>query len=347
MYKQYKLVFVLAIIISCIFFTFFVFYDQYTQNLDKENYKNFLAGTSLYTPVKNNLPGEQNVVYNEINALAPKNNLILVGSSTTREGVLPDQINLPNNWTLHNFALSRVTVYSTKIMLNYLNNYANHNPDKSDIIVLHIDCSVFSDLPPEDDYTKQNIEGTGIYYIDKEGNIYRNLIYPPQFFSSRVYTLREIYSSFKPKFESYLVSNLRYLKNGNNKNVVQVTKLNSDATFWKSKTINASFPGESTMEFKRLISQLKNQTNVVVVNMYISSWNRNSPKDQEYEKWVVSDLVPFLEEENVTFIDYSSSIPDSEFGDDSAHLFRDGRQRYTKLFNENIATLIVNRGVEV
>ena len=54
-------------------------------------------------------------------------------------------------------------------------------------------------------------------------------------------------------------------------------KINGYRQFWVAYSQNATYPGNSTAEFRNLLLQLKKQTNVVVVNMYIPSW-QHTPK---------------------------------------------------------------------
>ena len=358
MYKQYKIIFITVLIAMIIFITVSIFSDQLSQNLDKKSYEKFLQGNAFYTPVIDGLPWEINVVYNEVHKLSPKNNLILIGASTTREGVLPDQINLPNNWTLHNFAIGAYTIYSFKIMKNYLNAYANHKPDKSDVVVVHIFYASFIEQPPEGDYLKKIIEKTGTYHVDYSGNVTGEMIYPHMIWELENYKIyylfsnivgvgeeslrAQVFSSVKPFIQKTDLNNTDMKSNNKCLNISNCDeKLNEYRHFWTTYTRNTTYPGNSTTEFKDLLLQLNNETNVVVVNMYMPSWQRSYPKEQEYERWVESDLISFLNSNDIPWIDYSTSIPDSNFGD-SAHLFRQGREQYTELFNNDISKILAN-----
>jgi len=358
LYKQYKVIFITGLIVISIFIAVLIFIDLNSQNIDKENYENFLRGNEFYTPVINGLPWEINIVYNEIHNLSPSNNLILFGASTTREGVLPDQINLPNNWTMHNFAIGADTIFSFKVMMNYLNKYANHKPNKNDVVVVHIFYGSFVEKPKDQDYLKQIIEKTGTYHVDDFGNVTGEMINLQTIWELENYKIFSFFSnllvngekSLKDQF-SYEITPLRKTqtsimtdKNSTDKclNISNCNeKLDEYSQFWTNYTRNASYPGNSTLEFKELLIQLNNETNVVVVNMYLPFWQRSYPKEQEYESWIQSDLIPFLSNNSIPWIDYSSSIPDSDFGD-SAHLFREGRQKYTELFNNNINKILNN-----
>ena len=341
MYKQYKLIFVLTILIIIIFIGFFIFSDHFFIFMDRENYKTFLEGNSMYSPYKNGMSETMYVVSDQINELSSKNNLILIGGSTTREGVLPDQTILPDNWVLKNFGLSSDTMYSNKIIINYLNKYANHKLDKSDVIVIHIYYGSFVEKPKETDFTRQSIERLG-YHIDDSGNIFGAITYPEKITRERIYSISEFVNIIFTKFDTNLITIKKIFvpekytnSSKSNEELLRYKK------FWTDYTRNTSYPGNSTVQFKNDILTLKNQTNVIVVNSYIGSWQRSIPEEQKYEKWIESDLRPFLEDEHIPWIDFSSSIPDSEYGD-SGHLFKLGRERYTTLFNNEINKILSN-----
>jgi hypothetical protein len=341
MFKQYKLLVITAFIVVIIIFIPVSFLtDQYYQSLDRENYGKFLQGDAFYTPTINGLPWEVNTVYNEVHNLAPENNLILFGASTTREGILPDQIVLPGNWTLHNFALGSETIRSFGIMKNYLNTYAEHKPDKSDVVAVHIFYGTFVELPEYKDYTKQIIEETGMYTVDESGNVNGTDVQPQIFLDLSMYKIQKLFSTLSADSDKTFTKMFFTSQNGS-VNESDEGKIKGYKKFWSDYTQNAAYPGNSTEEFKKFIHQLNNQTNVVVINMYIPSWQRSSPKEQEYEAWVKNDLKPDLQNESIPYIDFSTSIPDSEYGD-SAHLFKSGRERYSDLFMKEISPILVN-----
>jgi hypothetical protein len=108
---------------------------------------------------------------------------------------------------------------------------------------------------------------------------------------------------------------------------------------WMNYTRDTRLPSDTTEEFKKFLEDLKSQTNVAVVNLYIPSWHRNNPVEAQYEEWLHSDLAPFLKERKIPLLDFSQEIPDWEYGD-SAHLFKRGREIYTRLFNGQILNIL-------
>lgn len=352
MYKQYKLVFILTILITIIFCVFLlVFYPLYIQNLDNRDYKNSLAGElgGAYPLIEHGLPGEQNVIFNQIDELSFEKNVILIGGSTTRWGVLRNCC-LPNNWTLYNFGMGFDKVYSDKVMINYINNYANHKLNKNDVVIFHINFWHFSEEPPKSDYTRKVIENYGIYQIDDSGKItgqmtdlkkmlllnkvrinYFYLTFP-------IYMAQSIRQPFTPSPDGLKKSsnNLNLNNSGPDEETLKKYK-----KLWIERIQNTTYPNNSSAEFEELIRQLNSQTNVVVVNLYTPSWVHNYSKEQEYEQWLENNLTPFLKTEKIPYLDFSSTIPDSDYRD-SNHLLMRGRERYTTLFNNEIDKILSN-----
>jgi len=145
---------------------------------------------------------------------------------------------------------------------------------------------------------------------------------------------RAVISTFYRK----LTQKTEIIEKNNNANEKTITQYK---VFWNYIAGGASFPSEDTREFKEQLQQLNKETNIVVINQYIPSWQRESKIETKYRNWIERDLRPFMMQENITWIDLSSSIPDSEYGD-YAHLFKQGRMNYTELFDKEIQNVIKN-----
>jgi hypothetical protein len=345
MYKQYKLVFILAILILIIFSVFlFLFYPIYIKSIEDNDYKKFLAGgIESYPLIKNGIAGEQDKIFNQIDELSFKKNVIFIGGSTTRWGVLPNYI-LPNNWTVYNFAMGYDTVYSDIVMLNYINNYANHKLNKNDVVIFHIYYGHFVEWNPKTDYTRNVIESSGIYHVDDSGKITGHMTDLQKQLLLKEFQINYFYSSVGSEFNKFIrkifIQNSIISEkslNNLNQNIVGLDEktLKEYKEYWIERTINTSYPNNSTAKFEDLIQQLNNQTNVVVVNLDTPTWIHNSSKEQEYEKWLENNLTRFLKKEKIPYLDFSSTIPDSDYRD-SIHLSLNGREKYTIIFNNRI-----------
>lgn len=110
-----------------------------------------------------------NVIYNEVYHLSNHNNILLIGSSTVVNGIVVHESTIPKNWDIHNMAIGGgISISEMMLMINYLNTYANHIPDKSDVIIIHISYASFKVPPQNERYVTQIIEAYGVYSIDKD-----------------------------------------------------------------------------------------------------------------------------------------------------------------------------------
>lgn len=352
MIRKYRLVLVLFFTVSLVYAVFLLMSEESIKLKDDMQYRNFDEGHSFYTPYKNNLPWEINVVFNEVNSLSSSNNLMLIGASTTREGIIPEQLTIPAKWKLINLAIGADTIYSFRLMWNYLNSHAIHKPDKTDIVVIHIFYGTFPIKPPEDDYLRQTIEVLGTYHVDDTLQVQGSISDMRRQWELSNYRIRFAMGLSEGSVGKSLVNALRSLAVngvgltlGNHNDVSGPTPadLENYKAFWTAYTRNVTYPGNSTDEFKQLLKDLKSQTHVVVVNLYVPSWQRTYPSEQEYENWTRTDLIPFLNEQGISWIDLSRSIPDSEYGD-SNHLFKKGRENYTRQFSAAINPILSNFG---
>lgn len=352
MKRNYKLVFTIFFTVIIVYAAFLVMSDNYIKYKEDIQYKKFNEGNSFYTPNTNNLPIEINVIYNEINSFSSENNLILFGASTTREGILPEQLTIPAKWKLKNMAMGADTIYSFRLMRNYLNSYANHKPDKTDIVVIHIFYGTFPITPPETSLLHRTIEVFGTYQVDDSGEVHGYMSGTRKLWELSNYKIRFALGIDQDSVGKSLAIILRdfgrksiRLIIGDPKEFHNVSPTVEDLAKyragWTTYTQNVTYPGKSTDDFKELLKELKSQTNVVVLNLYVPSWHRTYPAEQEYENWTRTDLIPFLNEQGISWIDLSKSIPDSEYGD-SAHLFKKGRENYTKQFSAAINPILSN-----
>lgn len=112
--------------------------------------------------------------------------------------------------------------------------------------------------------------------------------------------------------------------------------------FWTKFTRSITYyPNTETEEFKNFLTKLNTQTNIIVVNMYVPSWQKDIEKQKGYEEWTQSDLVPFLKENKIAYIDFSNSFNDEEYAD-SGHLNWAGREHFTRLFDDAVKLILSN-----
>src|SRR5262249_53573609 len=74
-------------------------------------------GKSAYTVLKDDLPFEVASIHKEVFELAPRNNLILLGASNTRDAIWPEVLTTPPGWKYHNLGISGATISSLRLLL--------------------------------------------------------------------------------------------------------------------------------------------------------------------------------------------------------------------------------------
>lgn len=349
---KYKHIFFLVIMVIVFYSLSIVGYQILLQKAEKRYYQDFLRGNAFYTPVKNGLPWEINVVYNEVNNFAERNNLVLLGSSTTREGVMPENLKLKEGWKLMNMSISADSSDSFQLMLNYLNKYANHKLNKTDVVIVHIWYANFIDRKLKDDYLKKILEMFGLFSVNNGLEINGPMSYLQKEWKLINYKIRLAFSKAllgiwpsEIEFDLPTLGKASSRLSGlfNNGAKVKVVskkeKLQEYCDYWTTYMQTTQIPGRTTDIFKQMLIRLKSQTNIVVVNLYVPSWHKTYQKEKMYEMWLNHDLRPFLKDKGIIYLDFADTIPDSEYGD-SAHLFIKGRERYTELFSERIAGIL-------
>jgi hypothetical protein len=363
-YKQFIIIFLLTVV-------FFIPADYLSSivflHYDNVNYNKFQKGDNnetqqaalFYAPEKNGLTWGANNIFVKAFNLYKTKNIILFGASNIVFGVIPEKLKLPQGWNLINMsALGTDTITDYNVLINYLNKYANHKLNKSDLLVLDINYKVFENsYLMEDNPThysmehltvKAFIETFGNYKVDSFSETHGSKLTELQkkiyFFKYRVKRIvRKIITptietvDFGPNYIT-IKSYIEYLKGLFNKlfhikhmhENINMPMLNPPSEYNFTDKIGI----KNGLEFKRLLLKLKKQTNVAVINSYINSDYRNSNQNKKYVVFLQTEIIPFLKKENIEFLDLYKSIPDSEFGKDELHLYKKGRERYTDLFND-------------
>jgi hypothetical protein len=371
MIKSYQFILIFLAVSAPIYTTFFLAgsaFNNYEYNRELEQ---FNKGLLLDKPIPSVLPFEPpclsrsrefNLIYNEVNHLSDQNNILLVGSSSVINGIVVHESTIPKNWDIHNVAISGgLSFREMTLMINYLNTYANHKPDKSDVVVIHIFYATFKVPPTNERFVTQIIEAYGIYNVDENQQVhgYMPAIYSEWMSSKR--TIMMALSSFTginmfSASASLLTKALEIINNISNlfsKPRVQTSdnpyyssstyhspsQIAEYKAFWTKFTQGIEYPNPEAEQFKDFLTKLNAQTNIIVVNMYVPSWQRDIEKQKGYDKWTQNDLIPFLEENKIAYADFSTSFTDEEYAD-SGHLNGAGREHFTKLFDDAVKPVL-------
>ena len=326
---------------------------QYSQDIDNLN-----MGLILDPPVKSGLPLETEIIFNEINHFSDHNNIFLIGPSTVRNGIVIKESSIPKIWDIHNLAIGGGSPISENILhVNFLNAYANHKPDKSDVIVLHISNIAFYNPPPSQRYVSQLIKAYNVYTIDEDLQVHG---YMPNIYLESMFSKERIFkpigdilgiNKFSVGQSIYLkledVSKSIFFKSNTQSDINETFTYHSPSEVagykerWRILSQNNTYPSSETNNFKNFLKKINGQTNIVLVDMYLPSWQKDLETQKEYQNWTQSDLIPFLKENQIAYVDISNSFADDEFVD-SGHLNKAGREHFTKLFDEYLNPILFN-----
>lgn len=366
MIKSYRFLIIFLAIIAPIYTTCFIVSSAYNNYEYNKAVDQFNKGLLLDKPEPSLFSSREfNIIYDEVNHLSDHNNILLIGSSTVMNGIVIHESTIPKNWDIHNMAIGGgISVSEMMLMINYLNTYANHVPDKSDVIIIHITYASFKVPPPNEQYVTQVIEAYGIYSIDKDlqvhgymPDIYRDWISSKatimgalsSFTGINMFSLNEAVVTKLLKISNNIINLcLKIHVQPSTDNYYSIYTYHSPAQiaeykyFWTKFTRYISgYPNSETEEFINFLTKLNTQTNIIVVNMYVPSWQRDIEKQKGYEEWTQSDLVPFLKENKIAYIDFSNSFNDEEYAD-SGHLNWAGREHFTRLFDDAVKLILSN-----
>lgn|GEM_PF-4858507 len=331
---RYKTVAIIGLCL-CIFFALAslwvpIYLDYYDKNVYFQDYLSGKSGN--YPIIIDDMDIDSYKLLHQVTNLSKEKEVILIGGSQTRIGLIPNY-SLDNGYTLNNLGLSGATPYSDKIMLNYIKLEGNRELNNDDIIVFDIYYATFTFQDTKNDYTRSQLDRFGVYTIDESGNIYGSLgkLHKCYYDSIMPYnTFMKTISNSLNVLKSNLLQTLNAIITSNDNDVISdYERYYSDS---EKFTKGTKYPSDSTDAFKKLLIETRNISNVVVVNLYVPSWMRDNPTEQEYELWLNESLLPFLSENNICYLDFSRTIPDNEYYD-FAHLNRQGRENYTRQFD--------------
>lgn len=271
------------------------------------------------------IPVSDDVVLRQPFKLQKEKNYIVIGSSTTREGVLKDQLTLPEGYTFHNFSTPSMGINELYIMINFLNGQANHKMDKTDVVKIDIGVGFFKNRNPEESLLIQYLEKGGNYVVDRDN-----------FTVKKSFGNRMILSAFL-KTQS-LINEIDILI----KNEKSVTKPYSKTSYkkykdqWTKNLYDFDLSEQEQERFFTVLEALTAQTNVVVETVYTGTWLLDTAQGKKYLNWKAEILSSRLSQMGVKCIDTTNLLPDELYAEQS-HLNYEGRIKYTQLESELIS----------
>ena len=268
------------------------------------------------------LPLDNYVVLSEIKNFKNANNIVVIGSSTTRDGILRSEIKVPEGWNYLKFSSRGVGINELYIMTDFIEKFANHELDETDIVKIDIGLGFFKNREFKNSILKAILEQGNVYKVSEDLKVSSGLM--PSF----------LYAEFlKPQSLIGEVSD--YMKNEKTASVTPYSKTvhRRYKDLWSRELGDFDISAGEKERFLEAVKHLAGRTNVVVENIYGGSWMFETKEGKEYKAWIESDLKPALAEIGVKFVDYSGSIENELFSEQS-HLTYEGRAKYTHMESE-------------
>jgi len=360
----YKILFLLLLSVFAIYAPLLKFSKKFIIKKNNELHKLFTENKiESYIPYKYYLTSEIYIPHYEIYNFSKKNNIILFGASTTQEGIIPDLIKLPKSWSMTNCAdgIAGKTIYNYALFYELIMKTSNHKLDKNDVVILNLHCRTFTDNKSLLDELKSNIEIMGSLSVKGD-----KIIGKPSWFKRNWKTNNfaiRLAASLMIDYNTYFSPNYQsvsyvfyYLKNkikSTSSSQKEIKKISSFSQkdiedfrhYYLLHMDKTVIPGNTTKKFIELINKLNSHTNIIVTNLYDPDWYDVLPIKKNYVNWIENELKPILKRENIYYVDFMKSIPEHEYIDRN-HLTKEGRLRFTNLFNKMLEDYFTKKNAE-
>jgi hypothetical protein len=351
--------FLIAIPILCasvaIYFSFAFFSRRVGAAIDRSLYAQFLAGRACYS----RMGWETDVLFNKVHQLHARDNVILLGGSTARDGLLPE-VDLIRGWTIDNLATAGDTGPSWTQMIAFISGVGHHKFTRRDLIVFHVWYANFRPQSPEETYLYKLLTQAEVFSVDKQGRITQSAGDLTADIVRHSRTIRDGFAGHRIlrglfSYElmgcgvgEFVESLNKFLNRGAPEPSVtggdvgvarDRATVSSYVQFWADGTKGARIPGKETTAFLSQLAELAKVSTVLVVNMPRPTWHSLLSISRDYDVWVDTQLVPYLQDHGIPFLDYREAIPDSGYCD-SVHMLRGGRKLYSERFLVDVSPLV-------
>lgn len=280
-----------------------------------------------YSKYADGMPLANQVVLEQIKCLDnDETNYVVIGSSTTQEGVLEQQLqaHLPADVHYVKCAAPGMGINELIMMVDLLEQYGNVKLDKQDVVKIDIGVGFFKNRTRAESILAQTLEAGGVYRVDADNHVssglgcaalYMPLLKTQSLISETKVLLKDESITVKP-YDPSLYKRYQSL--------------------WVRCLHDFDLSAGEQQRFLDALERLSKYTNVVVESMYAGSWLRETPQGQSYQTWVDESLKPWLAARGMKLIDNATALPDAQYVEQS-HLNYAGRVAYTQLEQQVIA----------
>ena len=266
------------------------------------------------------LPLREHLIYNGLSKFSDDGNVIILGSSTTREGILPEKLAQIGETPVHNMGMQGISLKDLKALWNFVSSRVSVS--QKDIIKIDIGLTLFKDRPLTDSVFVDAMTRMDVYRVDEDSNVSKGIL--PVLFARPFYKnqtlIRYLEETIKDSGKKVKVPDAADPKVASRYQMLTNQNL---ADF--------SISDKQTEFFFDLLLEVKKYTDILIVeDIYRGSWVDETTYGADYTNWIETKLKPFCEQNNIIFIDASKWADDSLYSD-HAHLSYKGRVMYTQM----------------
>lgn len=248
--------------------------------------------------------------------------MINFGNSTSILGILPNEFEDKQTLDYVNAAYGSATIFGFHIMYNFLKEL-DYQINEDTIIKIDVSAALFKKRTFNQDVLVSALEYADVY--DVQDN-YEVIAQP-------LAKLKNQLGKNSHNFDK--ATEYIYAKMTNGYDSMYETKTHSFSGYHKDLQIDK----ENMMLLQQFI-ELFPHNQVIVEATYMHSELRNSKTGEIFEKYVEEELIPYLEEKEIRFLD-ARVVLDDEYFIDSTHLNYSGRKYYTQWLIQTLPLLEV------
>ena len=248
--------------------------------------------------------------------------IITFGASTSILGMLEDELN--TSLIYRDASSGSASIQSMMIMKNYLEL---KNDDILSTCIIKVDISpvIFKDAHYENEVITSALEYASIYDVHDDLSVTRNIFSPiSQFYGMGTRYIEKAYEYFRAK-KDWSIDELF------------LPAIGDWSQYHRQMTITQT-KKEMVMSF---ITDIPID-NCIVDILYQNNELKESQAGLKFNEYIDDELIPFLNENYISFIDSRDSV-DSSYFLDSNHLSYEGRVLYTRYIDNELKKVFGER----
>lgn len=252
--------------------------------------------------------------------------VIIMGSSMSVVPLRDDELKLEGGYIPTKFVCGNGGWKSNRVMENLIE--ANGGFHENDIVKYEISFSTFREVFVT--ITESILDKWGKYSVDPDQEVTENspLMAPVYALNLQLLRFQNVWELFQFAIEQYREP--RPIGLGNFKN-----------NYFNYETVadSCDMTAEMQESVENQILKLKDKTNVVVEFSCFPKGLQKTAYGRELNQYIDETLIPLLDENGITYLDYRNDYEDSDYAD-GVHLSYESAIHYTQKLKEDLNNII-------